>query len=211
MKKIGIIGYGILGRQIEFFLKEQNEPEIEFYYFDDLFQLTGDSNSFKFYDYRDFFSSEEFEFYVCLGYQHFNIKGKLIEELQRNHCIIPSMIHRTSYVSPLAKINNGVYIFPNCNIDQNVVIKDGALLHNSVTISHDSTIAENSFLAPKVALSGNVEIGRNSFIGIGTVITNYVKIGDNVKVGIGSVVTKNIPDNTCCIGNPAKIVDELRL
>ena len=211
MKKVGIIGYGILGHQIEFFLKEMNESGIEFYYFDDLFHLEGNSNSFKFFDYREFLLSEGMEFYVCLGYHQLNIKSKIINELQSNNCSIPSLIHSTSYVSPLAKIFNGVYIFPMCNVGQDVILKNGVLLHNSVTISHNSTISDCSFLAPKVALSGNVEIGKNTFIGTGTVISNYVKIGDNVKIGIGSVVTQNISDNTSCIGNPVKIVNNLNL
>ena len=211
MKKIGIIGYGVLGRQLEFFLREQNKSGIEIHYFDDLFHSMGNSNSYKFYDYRNFFSAETMEFYVCLGYKELKIKYQIIDDLQSNNCSVPSLIHSTSYVSPLAKIYNGVYIFPMCNIGQNVIIKNGALLHNSVTISHNSTISECSFLAPNVALSGNVEIGKNTFVGTGTVISNYVKIGDNVKIGIGSVVTQNIPDNTSCIGNPIKIVSNLIL
>jgi UDP-N-acetylbacillosamine N-acetyltransferase len=211
MKKIGIIGYGILGNQIEFFLTEQHQSEIEFFYFDDRLHLTGKPNTFKFYGYRDFFSSDNFDFYVCLGYQHFNIKDEIINELQSNNCSVPSLIHKTSYVSPLSKIYSGVYIFPLCNIGQNVTLKNGVLLHNSVTISHNSKIEENSFLAPKVTLSGNVDIGKNTFVGIGTVISNYKKIGNNVKIGIGSVITQDIPDNTCCIGNPVRIVKELKL
>jgi UDP-N-acetylbacillosamine N-acetyltransferase len=211
MKKVGIIGYGILGRQIEFFLKEQNKSEIEFYYFDDLFRFMGNTNLFKFYDYRKFLLSEGIEFYVCLGYNQLDIKSKIINELQSNNCSIPSLIHSTSYVSPLAKILNGVYIFPMCNVGQDVILKNGVLLHNSVTISHNSIISDCSFLAPKVALSGNVEIGKNTFLGTGTVISNYVKIGDNVKIGIGSVVTHNISDNVSCIGNPVKIVNNLNL
>jgi sugar O-acyltransferase (sialic acid O-acetyltransferase NeuD family) len=211
MKKIGIIGYGILGHQIEFFLKEKYKSGLEFYYFDDLFQLKGNSNSFKFYDFREFFLSEGMEFYVCLGYQQLYIKSKIIDELQSNNCLIPSLIHSTSYVSPLAKINSGVYIFPLCNIGQDVIIKNGVLLHNSVTVSHNSTISDCSFIAPNVTLSGNVEIGKNTFVGTGTVISNYVKIGDNIKIGIGSVVTQNIPDNTSWIGNPLKLVNNLNL
>lgn len=211
MKKIGIIGYGILGHQIEFYLREQNKSGIEFYYFDDLFQLTGNSNSFKFYEYRDFILTKGMEFYICLGYKQLSIKSKIIDEIQGNNCLIPSLIHSTSYVSPLAKICNGVYIFPMCNIGQDVIIHNGVLLHNSVTVSHNSTISECSFLAPKVALAGNVEIGKNTFVGIGTLVSNNVKIGDNVKIGIGSVVTHNISDNTSCIGNPVKIVNDLKL
>lgn len=35
------------------------------------------------------------------------------------------------------------------------------------------------------------------------------KIGDNVIVGAGSVVSSDIPSNTVCAGNPAKIICSL--
>lgn len=210
MKKIGIIGYGTLGHQIEFFLREQNKPGIEFYYFDDQFQLTGNSNSFRFFDYRDFITSN-LDFYICLGYKQLNIKSKILDELQGYNCLVPSLVHPTSYISPLAKIGNCVYIFPMCNIGQDVIIKNGVLLHNSVTISHNSTVNDCSFLAPSVTVAGNVEIGRFTFIGAGSVVSNNVKIGSNVKIGIGSVVTHNIAENISCIGNPVKIVNNLKL
>ena len=36
-----------------------------------------------------------------------------------------------------------------------------------------------------------------------------VKIGDNVIIGAGSIVTKDIPDNTVCAGNPARVIRTL--
>lgn len=49
-------------------------------------------------------------------------------------------------------------------------------------------------------------VGKNCFIGMNSIIMPGVKIEDNVVVGAGSVVTKDLPSNTICAGNPARII-----
>lgn len=61
---------------------------------------------------------------------------------------------------------------------------------------------------------GTVSIGDNVYIGYGTIILCNVHIGDNAIIGAGSVVSKDIPANTVCAGNPAKVIctlDEYKL
>ena len=49
-------------------------------------------------------------------------------------------------------------------------------------------------------------IGSNCFIGMNAIIMPGCTIGNNCIVGAGAVVTKDIPDNTVCGGNPAKVI-----
>ncbi len=51
---------------------------------------------------------------------------------------------------------------------------------------------------------GTIEIYDNVFIGAGTIILPNVKIGPNAIVGAGSVINKDIPENSVCVGVPAK-------
>ena len=37
-----------------------------------------------------------------------------------------------------------------------------------------------------------------------------VTIGDNVVIGAGSVVTKDLPSNVVAVGNPCKIIKEIK-
>ena len=53
---------------------------------------------------------------------------------------------------------------------------------------------------------GAIKIGNNVMIGAGVKILPNVKIGNNVIVGAGAVVTKDLPDNSVCVGVPAKPV-----
>lgn len=54
-----------------------------------------------------------------------------------------------------------------------------------------------------------VIIGDNVFLGWNVIVMPGVTIGSNVIVGAHSVVSKNIPDNTVCAGNPAKVICSL--
>jgi galactoside O-acetyltransferase len=55
-----------------------------------------------------------------------------------------------------------------------------------------------------------VHIGRNCWIGAGAVILPGVTIGDNTVVGAGSVVTKDLPSNVVAVGNPCRVMREIR-
>ena len=52
----------------------------------------------------------------------------------------------------------------------------------------------------------NPVIGDNVTIFANAVVAGGIKIGDNVTIGAGSVVIKDVPDNCCVVGNPAKII-----
>ena len=49
-------------------------------------------------------------------------------------------------------------------------------------------------------------IGRNCFIGANAIIMPGVRVGDECIIGAGSVVIRDVPSNSICAGNPAKIV-----
>ena len=49
-------------------------------------------------------------------------------------------------------------------------------------------------------------IGNNVFIGTRAIILPGVRIGSNVVIGAGAVVSRDVPDNSICAGNPAKVI-----
>ena len=55
-----------------------------------------------------------------------------------------------------------------------------------------------------------VTIGNNVWIGGGCIILPGVTIGDNSVIGSGSVVTKSIPANVVAVGNPCRVIKELK-
>lgn len=56
----------------------------------------------------------------------------------------------------------------------------------------------------------DVKIGNNVFIGAGACILPGVNIGEYVVIGAGSIVMKDIPSYSVCVGNPAKVIKDIR-
>ena len=55
-----------------------------------------------------------------------------------------------------------------------------------------------------------IKVGNNVWIGGNVVVLPGVKIGDNVVIGAGSIVTKDIPSNVVAVGNPCKVIKEIK-
>ena len=78
----------------------------------------------------------------------------------------------------------------------------------------DDKIGKNCNISPGVNIGkanrgknkGYPTIGDNVYIGPGAKIIGAVKIGNNVAIGANTVVTKDIPDNACIGGVPARIL-----
>jgi sugar O-acyltransferase (sialic acid O-acetyltransferase NeuD family) len=194
------LGYGALGIQIEAFLKEDN-PQFEAQYFDDNY-ISKNLPSIPFNHFKD--NILKYEWLITLGYKHLHLKQQLLKTIKENGGSFFSMIHKNAFVAPSANIKEGVVVYPMCNIDKDVVIKECSLINNSVIISHNTTIGQCCYISPGVTISGNVTIGNGTFIGAGTIIGNGITIGNNVVIGAGSVVTKDIEEGVNAIGNPLK-------
>ncbi len=55
-----------------------------------------------------------------------------------------------------------------------------------------------------------ISIADGAWIGSGAIILDGVQIGRNAVVGAGAVVTKSVPDYCIVVGNPARVVRDLR-
>lgn len=55
-----------------------------------------------------------------------------------------------------------------------------------------------------------ITVGNNVWIGGNVCVLPGVTIGDNVVIGAGSIVNKDIPSNTVAVGNPCKVIKEIK-
>lgn len=68
-------------------------------------------------------------------------------------------------------------------------------------------LVPNSEHFPETPKDGfDIIIGDGCFIASGVIILAPVKIGNNVLIAAGSIVNKDLPDNTFCAGNPARVI-----
>ena len=56
-----------------------------------------------------------------------------------------------------------------------------------------------------------VKIGNNVFIGNNCTILPNTTIGDNCIIGSGSVLRGKFPENSVIVGNPAKVIMDIKV
>lgn len=85
---------------------------------------------------------------------------------------------------------------------------NGIIVNSKVKAGKNCTLRAYSVIGSKTV--GDLEfcpqIGDNVDIGCNCSVIGGIKIGDNVTVGAGSVVVTDLPSNSICVGNPAKVV-----
>lgn len=120
-------------------------------------------------------------------------------------------------------IGDKVVINMNCTfLDDNIIrIGNNVLIapHVQLYTATHPIDANDRFVSDWDELSGDlffrtkalpITIEDNVWIGGGAIVLPGVTIGNNSVIGAGSVVTKSIPAYSVAVGNPCKVIRELR-
>ena len=130
-------------------------------------------------------------------------------------------IGENCYIEPPFHANFGGH---HCHFGKNVYV------NYNLTAVDDTHIyvGDNTMMAPNVILASAahpldpeerrkgyqynqpVHIGKNCWLGAGVIVVPGVSIGDDTVIGAGSVVTKDIPSGVVAVGNPCRVIKEIR-
>lgn len=117
-----------------------------------------------------------------------------------------------------------------CDYGYNIKIGENFYSNHNLMILDANTVefGDNVFIAPNCGFytAGHpldyktrnegleygkpIKIGNNVWIGGNIIVLPGVTIGDNSVIGAGSVVNKDIPANVVAVGNPCKVIKELK-
>lgn len=137
-------------------------------------------------------------------------RENLAAELARRFVLhFHTLIHPSAYVSPLARLGEGVFVGANSVIGPGARIDDHVFVNRGVTIGHDVHIGSYSRVQPGADLGGLSRIGRGVTIAIGATLLERLLVGDGAFISAGAVVTEDVPEKTLVAGNPAKFKKQL--
>ncbi|HSD43896.1 MAG TPA: gamma carbonic anhydrase family protein [Burkholderiales bacterium] len=128
------------------------------------------------------------------------------------------------YIAPNASLIGSVIVGNECTFWFNAVVRGD---NDLVTIGDRTNVQDGCVVHPDpgipVTIGSNVSVGHmamvhgctigdGSLIGIGAVILNHAVIGKNCLVGAKTLIPerKTFPDGVLILGQPGKVVRELR-
>lgn len=120
-----------------------------------------------------------------------------------------TLVHPTAYVSPLAKLGNGVFVGANSVIGPGAQLADHVFINRGVTVGHDTRIGSYSRLQPGSNVGGLSELGIGVTVAIGATLLERLQIGDFAFIGAGAVATSDVEAQTLVVGIPAKFKKHL--
>ncbi|MDP2135547.1 MAG: acetyltransferase [Sulfuritalea sp.] len=137
-------------------------------------------------------------------------RAALAAELERRFGLrYHTLVHPTAWVSPLARLGQGVFVGANSVIGAGAWLGDHVFVNRGVTIGHDTRIGSFSRIQPGANLGGLSRIGAGVTIAIGATLLERLVIGNGAFIGAGAVATKDVPDNVLVFGSPAKFKKNL--
>ncbi len=122
--------------------------------------------------------------------------------------------HRMKFIARLisqySKLLTGIEIHPGATIGRGLFIDHGT----GVVIGETTVIGDNCTLYQGVTLGGTGKdkgkrhptLGDNVMIGCGAKVLGPFTVGSNSKIAANAVVLSEVPDNSTCVGVPARIV-----
>lgn len=132
-------------------------------------------------------------------------RANLAAELERRFGLrFHTLVHPTAYVSPLARLGQGVFVGAKSVIGPGACLGDHVFVNRGVTIGHDTHIGSYSRIQPGANLGGLSRIGRGVTISIGATLLERLVIGNGASVGAGAVAIADVPDDVLVLGVPAK-------
>jgi sugar O-acyltransferase (sialic acid O-acetyltransferase NeuD family) len=138
-------------------------------------------------------------------------RARLVERLQVwGELRFQTLVHPTAYVSPLAELQEGVFVGARSVVAPGVVLSEHVFVNRGVTVGHDTRVGRFSRIQPGAHLGGLSVIGCGVTIGMGAVVCERLVIGDGVVIGAGTTVARDIDAGRRLVGVRAS-TREMRL
>lgn len=130
-----------------------------------------------------------------------------------------------SHLRENTSLADGVVVGSHCQLEGNLSIGERTRLHSCVHIGKHTIIGRDCFIAPQVIITNTkwplatnpkfsepegVVIEDRVKVGAGASFLPGIKIGHDALIGAGANVTRDVFPYAIVIGNPARVVGDIR-
>ena len=122
---------------------------------------------------------------------------RLFNLLQKNNCVLPTIVSPHAYVSPHANLEAGTIVMHGAVLNAGAVVGKNCIINSQSLIEHDVIIADHCHIATAASINGEVYIGTGTFIGSNSSVKQGVSIGDRCVIGMGQQVLVNCKTGVC--------------
>ena len=156
------------------------------------------------------------------------LNNSIIEDVERGGCVVihdfvniyRCKIGDNTKIASFVEIQEGVEIGKNCKIEAFVFIPKGVKIEDNVLVGPHVCFTNDKnprATTPAGELKGvedwevsEILVKKGASIGANAIILPGIVIGENAMVGAGSVVTKDVPANKIVVGNPARVIGDVK-
>jgi len=123
-------------------------------------------------------------------------------------------------IGAFVEIQKNADVGRNCKISSHSFICEGVEIEDEVFIGHGVTFTNDKY--PRATTDDGrmqteadwtvlrTRVRRYASIGSNATILPNVTIGQGAMVGAGAVVTRDVPDYAIVLGNPARVIGDMR-
>jgi acetyltransferase-like isoleucine patch superfamily enzyme len=114
-------------------------------------------------------------------------------------------------IAAYVEVQRGVTIGDRCKVEAFAFIPSGVTIEDEVFVGPHAVFTND--LHPRATGDWKITptlVKKGASIGAGAIIVCGVTIGENAMVGAGAVVTKDVPPGKLVVGNPAKVIRDIR-
>jgi UDP-perosamine 4-acetyltransferase len=138
------------------------------------------------------------------GWPNSETRVRLYARLVQAGFQIISAIHPRAFVSPSARLGEGLTALPGAVVHANASLGRNVIVNSNALVEHDCVVGDHTHIACSATLAGGVQVGVATHVGIGAVLKEGISIGNGAVVGAGAVVIEDVPGGTVVAGVPAR-------
>jgi len=159
----------------------------------------------------DIYKYKDCKFIVSIGsVRNFLNKREIINKLKLSSENYMTLIHADVQISKYASIGIDCILHTGTYIGANSIIKNHIKFLPFTVINHDTIINDFCNFGSQCSIAGNVEIEESCYIGMNVSVREDVTIGEGSLIGMGSVITKDVPPFSKVVGNPGRIIGNVK-